>query len=37
VTEIMDGIPVEESRAVIRSWIERVQNIIDVNEDYVSD
>jgi hypothetical protein len=36
VTEMLNGISTDELQRVFRSWIERVENIITVEGDYVS-
>jgi hypothetical protein len=36
VTQMLDGIPDEEFKAVFRSWIECVQHMIDANRDSMS-
>jgi hypothetical protein len=36
VTEILSGISHNELQAVFRNWVERVQAVIDANEDYLS-
>jgi hypothetical protein len=37
VTEILSGISHDELQAVFRSWVERVQVVIDANGDYLSE
>jgi hypothetical protein len=36
VTEILSGISHDELQAIFRSWVERVQALIDANGDYLS-
>jgi hypothetical protein len=36
VTEILSGISHDELQGVFRSWVERVQAVIDANGDYLS-
>jgi hypothetical protein len=36
VTEILSGVLYDELRAVFRSWVERVQGVMDANGDYLS-
>jgi hypothetical protein len=35
VTEILSGISHDELQTVFRSWVERVQAVIDANGDYL--